>query len=515
VQKCHIYIKQVGVEPPFQLTDKQEIDYSPAWSPDGQTIAFDRVRPPNRAEIVLIPQRGGHERVLAEFDFGRGGRQLIGGPYNAWSPDSKWIATPFLTDQQVWGLSLISVETGEKRRLTNPPAVAHGDTAPAFSPDGHTLAFSREGDNGSDVYLLRLSEGYRPQGEPQKIVLDNVFSFGAAWTPDGRELVFSSSGLWRIPAWSAAGARRLAFAPDNSYAPSISRQGNRLAYVVGRSDTNIWRVALPGPGRKPGNPVPFISSTKPDIHPSFSPDGKRIAFVSDRSGSRQLWICDADGSNSVQLTSLGSTVVYGPRWSLDGAEIGFTAVVGPRPHTYSVSAKGGKPRRLITDSAEDEWPYWSRDGRWLYFITDRSGRDEVWRMPAKGGEVVQMTRNEADQEEESPDGRFIYYSKGWPFQTSLWRMPVEGGEEVKVLDSVHTDGRWALGREGVYFFTVQDKQGHSDIRLYEFSTGKTRVILTVERGVSELIAVSPDGRTILYTQQDEAGSELMMVENFR
>jgi serine/threonine protein kinase len=516
VQKCRIYIKQVGVEPPFQLTDK-EIDYSPAWSPDGQTIAFDRVRPPNRGEIVLIPQRGGHERVLAEYDFGLGGRELISGPYNAWSPDSKWIAHPLLTDQQVWGLSLISVETGEKRRLTNPPAGMIGDTSPSFSPDGRTLAFSRDGNNRTDLYLLRLAEGYRSQGEPQKIVLDNVGNFGATWTPDGRELVFTSvaGGLWRIAPGSAAGPRRLAFASDHTVEPSISRQGNRLAYVVGRFDTNIWRVALPGQGRKPGNPVPFISSTKPDLQPSFSPDSKRIAFVSDRSGRRELWICDADGSNSVQLTSLGATVVFGPRWSLDGGEIGFTAAVGSKNHTYLVSANGGKPRRLIADSAEDEWPYWSRDGRWLYFITDRSGRDELWRMPAEGGEAVQMTRNEADQEEESPDGRFIYYSKGWPLQTSLWRMPVEGGEEVKVLDSVHTDGRWTLGREGVYFFTAPDKQGHSDIGLYEFSTGKTRKILTIERGISEEIAVSPDGRTILYTQLDEAGSELMMVENFR
>jgi serine/threonine protein kinase len=522
VQNCHIYIKQVGVDPPFQLTDKPEMDSSPAWSPDGQTVGFLRNLAPTKAALVLIPQRGGHERVIEEYDLGLGlgGRQFISGPYLAWSPDSKWLICPLLADQQVWALFLISVETGEKRRLTNPPPGTLGDATPAFSPDGHTLAFSRQSDSRSDVYLLRLADGYRPQGEPQKIVLDSVFNFGAAWTPDGRELVFSSgtgtsSGLWRIPVWSAAGPSRLAFASDDAGAPSISRQGNRLAYVVRRYDTNIWRVGLSGAGRKTGNPVPFVSSTKPDGQPSFSLDGKHIAFVSDRSGRRELWICDADGSNSVQLTSLGATAVYGPRWSLDGGKIGFTAVVGPKAHTYSVSAKGGKPRRLIADSAQDEWPYWSWDGRWLYFTTDRSGRDEVWRMPAKGGEAVQMTRNEADQEEESPDGRFIYYSKGWPFQTSLWRMPVEGGEEVKVLDSVHTDGRWTLGREGVYFFTAPDKQGHSDIRLYEFSTGKTRVVLTIERGISEQIAVSPDGRTILYTQLDEAGSELLLVENFR
>ena len=85
---------------------------------------------------------------------------------------------------------------------------------------------------------------------------------------------------------------------------------------------------------------------------------------------------------------------------------------------------------------------------------------------------------------------------------------------MKVLDSVHTDGRWTLGQEDVYFFTAPDKQGHSDIRLYEFSTGNIRKILTIERGISEQIAVSPDSRTILYTQLDEAGSDLMLVGEF-
>jgi Tol biopolymer transport system component len=304
-------------------------------------------------------------------------------------------------------------------------------------PFRQTVERWRSAGKATGAPIFTCSALWRVTGrkENHKRSLDNVSNIGAAWTPDGRDLIFasqtgSSSGLWRIPAWNSAKPRRLAFASDNAYTPSISRQGNRLAYVVGRYDTNIWRVGLLDPGRKPGNPVPFISSTKPDLYPSFSLDGKRIAYISERSGSREIWICDADGSNSVQLTSLGATVLYGPRWSSDGADIGFAAVLGQQ-HVYLVSAKGGKPRRLTAWSAEDDWPYWSRDGRWIYFSFDRSGRNEVWRMPSKGGEAVQITRNEADIAQESPDGRFIYYSKGWPLQTSLWRISVEGGEEVK------------------------------------------------------------------------------------
>jgi hypothetical protein len=136
-------------------------------------------------------------------------------------------------------------------------------------------------------------------------------------------------------------------------------------------------------------------------------------------------------------------------------------------------------------------------------------------MPSSGGDAVQVTRNGGDVPEKSPDGKHIYYMKGWPAQCSVWRMPAEGGEETKVLDSVHWMGLWTVSKNGIYFFTVPDDLGHSDLNLYEFATGKIRKIETVERPLRIKIAVSSDGRTVLYPQVDEADSDLMLVENFR
>ena len=84
-----------------------------------------------------------------------------------------------------------------------------------------------------------------------------------------------------------------------------------------------------------------------------------------------------------------------------------------------------------------------------------------------------------------------------------------------VLDSVHEAGQWAFWKEGIYFFRPADEKGRSDICLYEFATGKTRKVLTIEKPIDYSIEASPDGRTILYTQLDQAGSDLMLVENFR
>ena len=351
-KNCHIYIKQLGVEPPSRLTDHPSADYSPAWSPDGQTIGFVRSLTPTRSALILIPQRGGRERVLDVLDKS-GQREPLDVPYLAWTPDSRWIVWPVMTESKVFALFLISVETGEKQRLTGPPAeTAIGDTAPAFSADGRTLAFTRQILNGvGDLYLLHLASGYQPQGEPEKVASAKVRNSGASWMPDGRELVFSSgnwfsSGLWRISAQKPVAPRRLAFAADNATAPSVSQQGNRLSYVVSKFDTDIWRVTLPARGGKPVSPTRFIGSTKLEFYPSYSPDGKRIAFVSDRSGASEIWVCDADGSNLTRLTSSGDADQ--PRWSPDGEIIAFASGTGGKREISAISANGGKTRRLIS-----------------------------------------------------------------------------------------------------------------------------------------------------------------------
>jgi Tol biopolymer transport system component len=310
---------------------------------------------------------------------------------------------------------------------------------------------------------------------------------------------------------------RIGLLSDSAGAPSISRTGKRLAYAVNKYDANIWHVGLEGPDRKPGKPAPLVSSTKSEYSPEYSPDGKRIAFVSEQSGAQEVWICDSDGRNPVQLTALRSEVWSAPRWSADGKNIAFVLNREGNADVYVISAGGGAPRRFTTHPAEDNWPFWSRDGRWLYFESKRSGQTQIWKMPSQGGEAIQVTRGhaEASVPQESPDGKLLYYCRGFPLAMSVWRMPVEGGEEIKMLDSVHLLGLWAVRQEGIYFFTAEDDGGASDLCFYAFATGSTRKILKMERHPFYRIAVSPDERTILYSQVDDSGSNLMLVENFR
>jgi dipeptidyl aminopeptidase/acylaminoacyl peptidase len=113
------------------------------------------------------------------------------------------------------------------------------------------------------------------------------------------------SELWIIPA-SGGKAERLAVTGENSGGWSVARSGSRLAYERSIADANIWRIPGPNSTAKRGPPAKWIASTHWDGEPQFSPDGKKIVFSSGRSGSVEIWICNADGTNAVQLTSLGS-----------------------------------------------------------------------------------------------------------------------------------------------------------------------------------------------------------------
>ena len=268
-----------------------------AWSPDGRYIAFLPTLSPTTSGVFVVAAVGGAERKLTETyqdDPNRG----YYGPNLSWTPDSRWLVLPHKEAPNApSALFRLSLETGEKRRLTAPPPGSSGDWQPAVSPDGHALAFRRSiTENVSDLYLLELSKNLTPASEPKRLTTDNSSS-SPAWSPDGRVIVYCSGSthtpnLWKItlsqPGWRPGKTERLTFAGEGVMEPAIFRQG-RLAYSQMAIDVDIWRLELNGthPAMKP--PCPVISSTRVDHDPRYSPDGKHIVFASNRSGGLEIW----------------------------------------------------------------------------------------------------------------------------------------------------------------------------------------------------------------------------------
>jgi len=511
-----IYVKLVDAGTPLRLTTDPQPDYAPAWSPDGRYIAFLRWSRAG-AEVLVVPALGGSERKLAET---AAVSPITGaastGHRLSWSSDAKSLAIVDRgSPKEPNSIYLLSAETREKRRLTVPPADYPGDVYPALSPDGGTLAFVRMRGTGTyDIYSQAFGAGKRA-AEPRRLTFDERLVSGIDWTPDGRSILFSSnrSGaweMWRIPA-SGGQPERPVFGDGEG--PSISREGHRLAFARSTSDDNIWRVSGPGAAEKSTPPTKLIASTKSEFQPQFSPDGKRIAFGSNRSGSYEVWVCDTEGLNPVQLTSFGGPHVGSPRWSPDGRWIAFDSTKEGQRDIYVISAEGGAARRLTTELSLDVRPSWSKDGRWIYFGSNRNGDWQVWKVPAEGGAAVQVTRKSGREAFEAPDGKFVYYTKFGA--DGIWRVPVDGGEETQVLDH-GLQSYWTVTSQGIYMLTLKPPLAPV-IELYSFATGRLARVAELAKGkdYSMGLSVSPDGKWILYSQLDRLDSDLMLVENFR
>jgi serine/threonine protein kinase len=504
-----IYIKLIGSEPPFRLTTNSAEEGWPVWSPDGRQIAFLRKLPGGRAAVVLISPLGGPERILTEVFFTA---EDFRGPFLSWTPDGRALAMVERADLKTGPtLVLYVMETSEKRPLTKTAGDYPSDSAPSFSPDGRTLAFCRWDQwLTSDLYLLDLSQDLKPAGEPRRLTFDKKITLSPAWVPDGSALVYSGDGnLWRIPARGSTKPERLDFIGQDAYFPITSHQNSRLAYCHFVQDWNIWRMEISSPPGKGNHPTKFCPSTKDEGEPKYSPDGKKVAFDSGRSGSGQIWICDADGSNAIQLTKLGGGT---PCWSPDSSRLTFQSDIDGHPEIFVVSSSGGSPQRL-TSSARSENPSWSKDGRWIYFDSEESTK----KVPAGGGPAVLVNNNPPGWAPiESPDGKFIYLiGKGTDDSNKgLWSMPAGGGESRQVLDSIVDQRSYEIFDDGIYFIPRPDPAGQYSIRFLELATGKITTIAELGRRHHLFLTVSPDRRWVLYTQQDQLDSDLMLVENF-
>ena len=401
--------------------------------------------------MLLVAPIGGPERKVAEVS---SRFAALGAP--AWAPDAKSLAIPDWDAQGADGITLESIDTGDKRQLTSPPAASSHDYAPAFSPDGRTLAFVRAKQRGADVLALPLSTGLTPEGGPGLLTSHTYMFFGLTWTLDGQQVVVVP-GIDEVRQ-SVEGCRRwsgrreqLPFVGDEVANPSLSRLAGRVAYANGAvEDRNIWRLDLTAPEAR-RSPQKICSSTRNDASAQFSPDGKRIAFHSNRSGHEQIWVCSSDGTSALQITSLGGPRCGTPRWSPGGDEIVFEANPESNWDIFAVPVSGGAARRLTAQSSQEAIPSWSHDGTWIYFWSDRTGTPQIWRMPNGGGAAVQVTRQGGFAAQESPDGRFLYYTKTDDGGDGLWRMPVSGGAETRILHDAIATRAFFVTADSIYF----------------------------------------------------------------
>ncbi len=381
--KRDLYVQLVGGEKPLRLTyTRSGFICCGDWSPDGREIAFGRCDD-SGGGVFVVPALGGPERKLTDVvcPFGDAG-------YPKWTANGRsLVLADRCTPDGPRGIVVFSLETGEKRCLTAPPLYSDfGDSAPALSPDGKTVAFLRNTTVGvPEIYTVALSGG-----NPQQMTHEGTGVGSLMWSSDGRYIIFypirSSLGrLWRI---AAAGG---AIEPETVYPAvgTVSRDGRRLAYVepllFWQGPVVISRMALSSAGGQVVSQKRILGSDGGDVAPQPSPDGGQVTFQSARTGRCEIWRSDADGSNPLRMTFFEKGFAGTPRWSPDGKWIAFDYHPVTHGQIYLIDSEGRNIHAVTSGNYENLVPGWSRDGTAVYFASNRTGSWQVWRRELASG----------------------------------------------------------------------------------------------------------------------------------
>ena len=511
-QNVDIHVMQVGGGTTLPLTRSPGREDSPAWSPDGTQIAFLRVETAGAGVYVISPLGGGERKLI---DISVPAVQFV---QISWMPDGNHLVLNTRRADGTDDIVQVALGTSLVSKLLSIPASQGRHYFPAISPDGKHLAYvyaTGPVGVGSDVHVVPLDATGQPNGQARRLTNVATAFTGLTWTADSGSIIYAASfarQLWRLSL--SGGEPEQLLTGVSAMAPSIPRSGGRLAYVKTDLAPDLWKSESGGP------PVPFSSSTVEDYDAHLSPDGKKISFVSARSGDVAIWIANVDGSNTFRLTQEAGRRPGSPHWSPDGRSIVYDSQLADgHSRIFIIDAAGGQPRRLTrTSEGDDEaLPNWSRDGKSVYFRSVRSGRAEVWRAAVDGGAPVQVTRSGGSAAWESSDGQTLYYSRGERLRTLL-SMPVAGGPERKVIDSV-AGWNYVPVQSGIYYITQPSPKARYsfEVRFFDTATEQTRTVYQFESlGMLPALTASADGKTIVHTGiRTSASSDLMLIDHFR
>src|SRR5688572_16509391 len=380
------------------------------------------------------------------------------------SPDRREIA--FVSGGDIWS---VPVEGGQARLLVSHPAT---ESRPLFSPDGRSLAFGTTRTGGVDIYVLDL-EG----GQLRRLTFDDAPENVDAWSRDGKWIYFSSasrdvagmSDIFRIPAAGGTAMQLSADRYTSEYQAAPLADGSMVFAARGISPGQWWRrgrshIDESELWQKTGDKYTQLTERgAKQLWPMAAPDGSRIFFVSDRSGTQNIWVRDRAGQAKA-LTNFTDGRVLCPNLSYDGPEIVFErdfriwhmkadggraepvpvtlrgAAAGPltervslgtqirdlalspdgkkvavvaRGEIFAASAKdGGEAVRITTTAAPESYISWTADSRKLVYVSERNGTSQIFQYDFGTESESQITNPKTSQDASpvySPDGKFVAF----------------------------------------------------------------------------------------------------------
>ena len=516
-----LFLKDLATGTERQLTTEPKDDIQPSWSPDGKQIAFARASLPTGklepGDVLGWYAEGGD---IWSIDIATGKeRRLIERAFNpAWSPDGARLAfdAGWAGSRRIW-----TADSGGRnpQQVTTDSAESVTHASARWSPDGMRLVFRRILKTRSDIRVVDIASK-----ATTVITDDNVPDLDPAWSPSGRFIYFSSSrggglNIWRVPVSAtgvaAGAAQQLTTGAGPDLELAASPDGTRLAFAVLGINSDVWRLPVdPVSGRPTGAPSAVVGTTRVESRPSWSHDGKSIAFNSDRQGDMNLWVRTLASGVERQVTS-GPGGDYQPDWSPDGTTLVFFSSRSGNNEIWTVSIADGALKQLTSGPGTKTNPFFSPDGAQVAFHSDRDGRIEAWVMNADGSSPRQLTTSGSGGHfmRWSADGKALFLAARTPTGARIVRLDVATGR-MDSLPPVSSGSHISLSPDQKRILDVRNHKtiwvhpldGAEPYQVFEFADPDVRIDYPVW---------SPDGRWILFDRAAPSGGDIWLLEGMQ
>ncbi len=465
-------------------------EFFPVWSPDGASIAFAR-QDSDECSILLASALGGSERLIDRC-------VVASVTYFSWTPDGRSLIStrPSSATATDMAITLVPIDGSALDRIPYDHDNTDLDLDARYSPDGKLIAFRRGASPYSDLFVVDAIGG-----EVRQLTHLASRMRGFDWTRDGSALVFSSSheGPQELYTVSIDNGRIEPLGVQPAEYPSAARGTDTVVYEIPRLRTQLATVPL-GSGDAESEPRALVPSTGNDGAPTFSPVDDRIAFVSDRSGTQQLWLTDpASGETSALIESNEPTLRY-PVWRPDGERILITAR-GTAIGSLIEIDLATRTRRVLTAPDEDirYGVYGPRPGSYVAVVGGSGeGRELIQFENENGTETSRLVlaRDVARIDYDRTDAT-VYFTK--VSEAGLFKVDQKSGNETLVtrrINPAHLDGWLVLG--GHVFYIEAKAKGPSRVHDLDPVSGDDAVVASIPDSVADFnFSVSHDRREIV------------------
>ncbi|MFC4822067.1 winged helix-turn-helix domain-containing protein [Dokdonella ginsengisoli] len=491
-----------SIEPSQRIALTQgsdSVEAFPIWSPDGHRIAFSRIGP-NSCEMFVVAGLGGAEQHVRRC-------QDSGSNYFDWTPDGRGLVSSERADGGKGDFELFrfDLDSGQKQVLTYERTAGAQDLDVRYSPDGRQLAFRRGLAPYSDLFVMPADGG-----RPRQVTHVSARIRGYAWAADNRTLVYSSdhSGMQALYAVDVEDGHDEPLGIAPAAYPDAARSGDAVVYEILRTRERLKRLPLQPEGASMQLLAP---STGNDYGAVLSPDGRQLAFASDRSGQRQAWLYDFDSDTATQLTDTPARPILSLSWSPAADRLLAVQRNGASRQLVEIELASRRQRVLSRADENVAFAAYAPDAQSHLMAVRLSDADtRLYRVRQAGTaqESRQLVLPSVIAAQIDPATHSLYYTSG--VEPGLHRRALDGDADERVtpdtLDFPRSGWRVVGGR---IWYLADLGVRSANLREFDPATGSGRLVTRLDMLLQSLdFEVTKSGDALIFAPVDAEDTDV-------